>query len=69
LLQWAEQQFRGLGEGRKSADLALHLIVSLQGISLVANAFGDTDMIVRETRQLKAWIKQVALSGAAREKP
>jgi TetR/AcrR family transcriptional repressor of nem operon len=67
LLQWAEQQFRQLGRGRKSPDLALHLVAALQGISLVANALGDADLIIREARQLKSWIKQVASSGAARE--
>lgn len=67
LLEWAEQQFRDLGLGRQSPDLALHLVISLQGMSLVANAFGDADIIMRETRQLKLWIKQAALTGTAKE--
>lgn len=63
LLQWAEKQFRELGlSSRESAGHALHLIAALQGISLIANAFGEVDMIVRETRRLKSWIKQVASS-------
>lgn len=67
LMQWTEQQFRDMGQGRRSPDLALHLIVSLQGASLVANAFGDPEVIVREIRQLKAWLKQLTLPGGPME--
>lgn len=53
--QWAEQQFRE--NGHKDADgLAEHLVIALQGASLVANALRDPGAVVRETDRLKNWI-------------
>lgn len=59
LLQWSEAQFRELGKGDESAGLALHLVTTLQGASLVANAFNDPAVIVRETDRLKDWLKSL----------
>lgn len=64
LLQWAEARFRELGKGDESAGLALHLVTTLQGASLVANAFNDPAVIARETDRLKDWLK-----GLARARP
>lgn len=57
LLHWAEEQFRQLGKGDESPALALHLVTTLQGASLVANAFKDPAVIVKETDRLKEWLK------------
>lgn len=58
ILQWCETQFRALGEppGR-ARDRAAHLLAALQGISLLANAFHDPDMILQEARQLRHWLE------------
>ncbi|KAA3632823.1 MAG: TetR/AcrR family transcriptional regulator [Proteobacteria bacterium] len=57
LLEWTEEQFRTLEDSsRRARDLAVHLVSALQGISLVANVFGDPKMILREARHLKDWI-------------
>ena len=56
LLSWAEQQFRLLGKGPESADLALHLLSILQGASLLTHTFHQPDLIVRETDRLKEWL-------------
>lgn len=60
LQQWSTEQFRLLGCGEDSAGHALHLITVLQGASLVANAFGDPDVIVRETDRLVHWLDSIA---------
>ena len=58
LTSWSEEQFHEMGKTRKqAADLGLHLVSALQGVSLLANAFRDPEVITREARQLKSWIK------------
>lgn len=56
LLSWAEQQFRLLGKGKESADLALHLVSAVQGASLLTHTFHEPKLIVRETNRLKKWV-------------
>ena len=57
ILSWSEQQFRLLGKGTESADLALHLLSVLQGVSLLTHAFNQPDLVVRETTRLKKWLE------------
>lgn len=58
LLEWSEAQFAAMGHTRGSArDRALHLMSALQGVSLVSNAFADPEMITREMRYLRAWLR------------
>lgn len=59
LLTWCEAQFRLMGRTREAKTLALHLIAALQGISLIANALGDSEQILRETAFLKRWLREV----------
>ena len=56
-LTWLEQQFRLLGKGAESADLALQLLSALQGASIITHTFHQPDLIVRETTRLKAWME------------
>jgi AcrR family transcriptional regulator len=56
LLSWTERQFRLLGKGTESADLALHLVTVLQGVSLLTHTFGQPELILRETSRLKKWV-------------
>ena len=56
ILSWADQQFRLLGKGQESADLALHLLSVLQGASLLTHTFNQPDLIVRATAQLEQWL-------------
>lgn len=60
LLAWCDKQFRLLGKSKqRSATLALHMVASLQGISLIANAFGDPDTILTEAKFLTDWLRSV----------
>ena len=60
LVKWCEEQFRELGKtSRQAGDLAIHLMSALQGVSLLANAFGDPQVILSEARQLNRWLKEL----------
>ena len=56
-LAWMEAQFRALGKGAESRELALHLLSATQGVSVLAHTFSDPGMIEREATRLKAWIR------------
>ena len=62
LADWAEQQFRsmGLGDQADARDLAIALVASYQGISLLTNTFRDPELMVREGRRLERWIDSLA---------
>ena len=55
LLDWAERQFRGLGLSDPD-DLALTLISAYQGMSLLANALREPDIMTREGGRLLRWL-------------
>jgi TetR/AcrR family transcriptional regulator, transcriptional repressor for nem operon len=54
-IEWAEQQFRAMGR-RDARDLAVALIASYQGISLLTNTLRDPELVTREARRLDRWI-------------
>ena len=58
-IDWAERQFRAMGR-RDARDLAVALIASYQGITLLANTFRDPELIVREAQRLERWIDSLA---------
>jgi len=47
-LTWIEAQFKALGKGPESRGLAVHLLSATQGISLLAHAFHDPELITIE---------------------
>jgi TetR/AcrR family transcriptional repressor of nem operon len=53
---WLEKQFRLLGRGKESPDLALQLLSALQGATLLTHSLKTPDLIMRETKRLKKWI-------------
>jgi AcrR family transcriptional regulator len=58
-IDWAEEQFRQMGR-LDARELAVALIASYQGISLLANTFRDPDLMTREARRLERWIDSLA---------
>jgi TetR/AcrR family transcriptional regulator, transcriptional repressor for nem operon len=54
-IDWAEQQFRAMGR-RDARELAVALIASYQGVSLLANTFRDPELMAREGRRLERWV-------------
>ncbi|MGW3489967.1 TetR/AcrR family transcriptional regulator [Streptomyces sp. NPDC001054] len=55
LLEWAGQQFRALGLPGPD-DLALTLVAAYQGMSLLANALRDPDIMARQGAGLLRWL-------------
>jgi AcrR family transcriptional regulator len=55
-LDWAERQFRAMGR-RDSHDLAVELVVALQGTTVLGNALGQPDLVTRQTRRIERWIE------------
>jgi TetR/AcrR family transcriptional regulator, transcriptional repressor for nem operon len=62
LVDWAERQFRSMGlpDQADAHDLAIALVASYQGISLLTNTFRDPQLMVREARRLERWIDSLA---------
>jgi TetR/AcrR family transcriptional repressor of nem operon len=58
-LDWCERQFRELGR-RDARDLAVALLASYQGISLLAHTLRDAELVAREGRRLQRWIDSLA---------
>jgi AcrR family transcriptional regulator len=58
-LKWLEEQFRLVGKGAESRDLAFHLVSAVQGASLLANTFHNTRQFTRECNRLKEWVRSL----------
>lgn len=56
LLDWAARQFRALGLPDPD-DLALGFVAAYQGMSLLANALRDPDIMTREGTRLLRWLE------------
>jgi TetR/AcrR family transcriptional regulator, transcriptional repressor for nem operon len=54
-IEWAEQQLRAMGR-RDARELAVALIASYQGISLLTNTFRSPELMAREGKRLERWI-------------
>jgi len=59
LMTWSENQFRALGFGDKSADLALNLVSSVQGIFLLTHTFKDPKLAIRQAKMLQEWLDKI----------
>ena len=57
-IKWAAEQFRLLGK-KDAADLAVQLVASLQGTSLLANAMQSPEMASRQLARLCNWINEM----------
>ncbi|GAB3987615.1 TetR/AcrR family transcriptional regulator [Actinoallomurus acanthiterrae] len=63
LLDWAEHQFRALGL-LDPGDLAVTLVAAYQGMSLLANALRDPDIMTREGDRLIRWLDALTADGS-----
>ncbi|MEW2403720.1 TetR/AcrR family transcriptional regulator [Streptomyces sp. NPDC046862] len=62
LLDWAGHQFRALGLPDPD-DLAVTLVSAYQGMSLLANALRDPDIMTREGARLLHWLDSLKAPG------
>jgi TetR/AcrR family transcriptional regulator, transcriptional repressor for nem operon len=59
ILEWAERQFRELGQ-RKPGALAITFLGAIQGAALLANAFDDERLLKQEIRRIERWVETLA---------
>ena len=59
LLDWTAAQFRRLGQ-RNAREVAVTFLSAIQGAALLANAFGDEQLLKREIRRIERWVESLA---------
>jgi AcrR family transcriptional regulator len=59
LLEWAERQFRELAQ-RNPRAVAVTFLSAIQGAALLANAFGDEQLLKQEIRRIERWVDSLA---------
>jgi len=60
MIQWCEKQFQSLGKSSdESSKLALNLVASLQGISLITLTFKDPQFVEKQGLYLGQWLETV----------
>src|SRR5919197_2761642 len=59
ILEWAEGQFRELGQ-RNPRAVAVTFLSGIQGASLLANAFRDEQLLKQEIRRIERWVESLA---------
>ncbi len=59
LLDWTAEQFKSLGYSKEAQGLALQLMSSLQGATVVANALKDESLLTQELNRLVRWIQDM----------
>lgn len=58
IILWCEKQFQALGKSTEDASkLALNLVASLQGISLITLTFRDPEYVARQGHYLGQWLE------------
>ncbi|MEV0647846.1 TetR/AcrR family transcriptional regulator [Phytomonospora sp. NPDC050363] len=55
LVEWVERQFTLMGRA-DARELAVSLVASYQGISLLTNVFADPELMAAQLRRLEDWI-------------
>ena len=57
-IDWAVGQFRALGRD-DAEDLGAYFVAVLQGVTLVAHARRDAEILQRQSSHLRAWLEQI----------
>jgi TetR/AcrR family transcriptional repressor of nem operon len=56
-IDWADEQFRELGAGRReSRALAIDLVAAVQGTLLLAHTMRSREMLARQLRRVEQWL-------------
>ena len=59
LIEWCTQQFHSLGFDTNAKQYAMDLIARLQGNTIIANVYNDSEFLMRTTNDVKKWLKQI----------
>ena len=55
-LKWLKKQFNELTPDKNAGNLALHLLVQTQGLSVVAHSYTDKTLVRREVKNIENWL-------------
>src|SRR5258708_800042 len=55
-MRWLEEQFRAVGHGKDSRELAVHLFSAFHGMAAVALRTNHREVAVIEAKRLKGWV-------------
>ena len=53
---WLEQQFKQMLPEQNATSLAVHLLCMSQGIAIMAQAYRDEQLVVKEVEQVQQWL-------------
>jgi TetR/AcrR family transcriptional repressor of nem operon len=59
MVDWAEQQFREMGQP-DARDLAVSLIATYEGTTILTHSLRDPELMHRQSRRLMRWIDELA---------
>jgi len=59
MLEWVEAQFRAIGLGDKSSDLALSYVAAIQGTHLLTHTFKEPKISIRQCKMLQEWLDKL----------
>jgi hypothetical protein len=57
-LEWLSRQFKQMGKAEEAGELALHLLVQLQGATVVTHVLKDPKVFTRQIALAKAWLSE-----------
>lgn len=55
-LDWLVQQFQQLGKAEEATELALELLVQLQGAAVLTHVFKDPNLFTQQIANAKSWL-------------
>lgn len=56
---WLTRQFKQLGKADEAGELALQLLVQLQGAAVVTHVFKDASLFTRQIANAKSWLDEL----------
>lgn len=68
MVDWSEIQFRELGRA-DARDLAIQLIATYEGITMLTHSLRDPELMHRQSRRLQRWIDELAADTDAASVP
>lgn len=58
-LDWLTRQFQQMGRSEEASELALQLLAQLQGATVLAHVFRDSNLYTRQIASIKSWLYEL----------
>jgi hypothetical protein len=59
ILKWVEVQFREMGKGERSSQLATYYLAAIQGMNLLTLTFKEPQYMEKQSESLQEWLATV----------